>query len=462
MSKNKIEQWSRDPVYVTESIPASGAHEITPEEIERESIPTPKHLRVLKELGRGGMGCIHPATDRHLLRHVALKRLDRRLASEPYYRDGFIAEAQITGQLEHPNIVPVHELALDERDALYFTMKLVIGTSLDRWFLEPEHALGTSARLESGLEILIKVCDAVAYAHHRGVIHRDLKPGNIMIASFGQVYVMDWGLARLTRLAPSYRRRAEVPGMVGTLEYMAPEQASGDPTQMDERADVFGIGAILYELLSGRCPYGHERHGGDQDEELLLERVRAGAVVPIDAVTTGLGASKQIRAIVDRATHPNPNERYQSVLELRDDIAGFLRRGMHLPRKNVPAGTIIIREGDAGDAAFIITSGTCRVYRDVDSEQETLAVLGPGDVFGEMALLLDERRVASVEAVTNVTLLVLDKTTMTEGLGVGGWTGALVRALARRFHDLELKIRSLGVERDKNGVPAPVRLRPAR
>jgi len=443
VSKNEDEEWSREPVYVTESIPVSGAHEVTPDEIEREAIPVPRHLRVLKELARGGMGCIHPATDRHLLRHVALKRLERSLADEPYYRDGFIAEAQITGQLEHPNIVPVHELAFDEQGALYFTMKLVLGTSLDQWLSEPEHALGTSARLERGLEILVKVCDAVAYAHHRGVVHRDLKPGNVMVASFGQVYVMDWGLARLTRLAPAYRRRAEVPGMVGTIAYMAPEQASGDPAQMDERTDVFGIGAILYELLSGHCPYGDT-----QSDEVLLARVRAGAVVSIDAATAGLGLAKQIRAIVERATQPNPSKRHQSVLELRDEITAFLRHGLHLPQKRVSAGTLIIREGEIGDAAFIITSGNCRVFRDVNGSQETLSGLGVGDIFGEMALLLDEPRAASVEATSEVTLLVLDKATLGAGLGTGGWTGTLVRALARRFHDLELKMRSLGVERD--------------
>jgi CRP-like cAMP-binding protein len=133
---------------------------------------------------------------------------------------------------------------------------------------------------------------------------------------------------------------------------------------------------------------------------------------------------------------------------------------MHLPRKGFAPGAIIIRENDIGDAAFIITSGTCRVYRDVGEQQETLATLGPGDVFGEMALLLDERRVASVEAVSNVTVLVLDKATMTEGLGVGGWTGALVRALARRFHHLELKVRSLGVNRGDEPLPPSIRARP--
>src|SRR5262249_44851861 len=110
-------------------------------------------------------------------------------------------------------------------------------------------------------------------------------------------------------------------------------------------------------------------------------------------------------------------------------------------------GQVIIREGDIGDAAYMIVSGRCRAYRAVGDGQETLAVMDSGDVFGEMALLLDEPRAASVEALDKVTVLVLGKSTMTEGLGLGGWTGALVRALAQRFHDLEHRVRSSGMRR---------------
>ncbi len=208
-------QTDAQPVYVIESIPVGGANEISRAEIAAEGIPTPDHLRLYPELGRGGMGRIHPATDRNLLRHVALKRLAKELVSEPFYRDGFVAEAQITGQLEHPNIVPVHELALDDNGVPYFTMKLVQGQGFHQWLLDARYRPGSTERLEEGLEIFLKVCDAVAYAHHRGVIHRDLKPDNIIVASFGQVYVMDWGLARLSRTRPaSGKKRAD--GSAGT------------------------------------------------------------------------------------------------------------------------------------------------------------------------------------------------------------------------------------------------------
>jgi serine/threonine-protein kinase len=440
------------PVYVIESIPVAGDNQISPEEIAAEGIPTPPHLRLFPELGRGGMGRIHPATDRNLVRHVALKRLDKELAYEPFYRDGFIAEAQITGQLEHPNVVPVHELAIDESGVPYFTMKLVQGIPFNRWLSDPTRPLGSTERIEGGLEVLLKVCDAVAYAHHRGVVHRDLKPENVMVASFGQVYLMDWGLARLTKTRPASGEgsQMEAPGPCGTPDYMAPEQARGNPSEMDERSDVFGLGAILYEIVSGKVPYGKHR-GADA----VLRQARLGAVVPIEEASAGVGVSKMLRNIVSRATSPKPADRYQTVLEFQRDVFSFLRGGLHLPRRAFAPGEVIIREGDHGDAAYMIVNGKCRAYRTVGSEKETLAVMQSGDVFGEMALLLEEPRAATVEAVDRVTVLVLDKHTMTEGLGIDGWTGALVRALASRFRDLEHQVRNSGMRRGSMAPESP-------
>jgi serine/threonine-protein kinase len=433
------------PVYVIEKIPVGGDNELNPVDIRNEGIPTPAHLRIFKELARGGMGRIHPATDRNLLRHVAMKRLDKDLAKEAFYRDGFVAEAQMTGQLEHPNIVPVHELAIDQATGVpFFTMKLVQGVSFERWLRDPSRPLGSTERIEEGLEIFVKVCDAIAYAHHRGVIHRDLKPENIMVAGFGQVYLMDWGLARLTRTRPASGKMAqmEAPGPVGTPGFMSPEQARGNPAEMDERSDVFGMGAVLYQVVSGKTPFG-DLH--DIDE--VMRRSEKGQVTSIEQATAGIGISKRLRDIVARAVAPAPADRYQTIVELQKDVNSFLRGGLHLPRKLFQPGEIIIREGDKGDAAYMIVSGKCRAFRKVGDQQETLTTMSAGDVFGEMALLLEEPRAASVEAVDKVTVLVLDKATMTEGLGIGGWTGALVRALAARFMGLEQQVRNSGMRR---------------
>jgi serine/threonine-protein kinase len=431
-----------ESVRVIESIPIRAKSDLSPEIVASEKIPSPPHLSVSPELAEGGMGHVHPALDRNLLRRVALKRLDKEYISTPFYRDSFIAEAQMTGQLEHPNIVPVHELSIDPNGVPFFTMKLISGGSFGDWLWK--RPPGTVERIEGGIEILLKVCDALAYAHHRGVIHRDLKPANIMVGDFGQVYLMDWGLARLTRSAPASGEGAlmNAEGPVGTPDYMSPEQARGKPRDVDERTDVFGVGALLFEVLAGHGPYGRE-----PDAQRMIQLAASGQVVSIDAACERFGVARRIRAIAERATAPDPAKRYPSLKELQDAMRAFLHGGMHLPRKTFRAGEIVFREGEKGDAAYMIIAGRCRAYREVDGVEETLAIMEPGDAFGEMALILFEPRAATVAAVEDSTVLVLDQATLNEGLGLSGWTGALVRALAQRFADLEQLVRSSGLRR---------------
>jgi eukaryotic-like serine/threonine-protein kinase len=440
-----------EPVMVMEQIPAAGDHDILPEEAATAGIPTPDHLVVYREFARGGMGRIHPATDRNLLRHVALKRLDPSFAKVRMYRDGFIAEAQMTGQLEHPNIVPVHELSVTPSGVPYFTMKLVQGSSLHDWLADAARPVGSTERLSQGLEVFIKVCDAVAYAHHRGVVHRDLKPDNIMIADFGQVYVMDWGLARLTKSRAFSRERSqmEARGPVGTPSYMSPEQALGDPAHMDERSDIFGLGAILYEILTGKSPYGSHKNA-----EAVVELAKAAKTIPVELVVRQLGISQRIATpqricrIVDKAIAADPNARFQTVLDLQQEVRAFLQGGLHLPSMVFSPGAVIVREGEPGDAAYLIVSGRCQVSRRTDDSEEILLEMNPGDVFGEMALLLEEPRAATVRALDTVTVLVLDKRTVSEGLGVESWVSSLVTVLAQRFRNLEQQVRASGIRRN--------------
>src|SRR5579862_1492985 len=156
--------------------------------------PRPQvRLRDEGEIARGGMGSIRRIYDNELRRPLARKVIDPRLGADPYSAQRFIDEARITGMLDHPNIVPIHELAADDRTQASYTMKLVEGQTLTALIA----AQKTRRDLEHILQCVIKVCDALAFAHSRGVIHRDLKPDNIMVGSFGQVYVMDWGLAQV-------------------------------------------------------------------------------------------------------------------------------------------------------------------------------------------------------------------------------------------------------------------------
>jgi eukaryotic-like serine/threonine-protein kinase len=272
--------------------------------------------RAFPEVGRGSTGRVHAAQDETLRRRVAVKRLDPELAKDAFYRNSFITEALINGQLEHPNIVPVYQLASDDDGVPFFTTKLVDGISLVQWLGNPDHPPGSQDRLDEGLEIFLKVCDAVAYAHHRGIIHLDIKPDNIMVGGFGQVYLLDWSVAR-----PSRPESADdEPEAVGTPGYLAPEQARGNFAEIGQRSDVFGLGAVLYEIVSGKAPYGDHR-GSEQ----LLRQARIGSVVPIEHAAAGLPISKCLRDIVRGATAPSPAERYATVVELARAVLAFAR-----------------------------------------------------------------------------------------------------------------------------------------
>jgi tetratricopeptide (TPR) repeat protein len=223
---------------------------------------------VLGELGRGGMGLVLRRRDLHLGRDLAVKLLHEEYQGQPHLIRRFINEARICGRLQHPGIVPVHELGALADGRPYFTMKLVEGRTLADLLKERGDPAQDRPRL---LAVFEQVCQAVAYARSKGVIHRDLKPGNVMVGAFGEVQVMDWGLAKaLARDAAGPPAEGAVGGgpgggdrwlgtqlghALGTLPYMPPEQARGEVGRMDERCDVFSLGAILCEVLTGWPPF---------------------------------------------------------------------------------------------------------------------------------------------------------------------------------------------------------------
>jgi len=259
-------------------------------------------------LGRGGMADVRAATDHKLRREVAIKVLR---AVTPGQRARFLAEAEITARLEHPNVVPVQDLGEMPDGTPYLVMKQVRGRSLA--LLQSEGRLS----LEATLGIFRKVCDALAFAHARGVLHRDLKPENVMVGEFGEVLLMDWGIAWSMEAAgpeAGTRRRGE---LAGTPAFMSPEQAAGAPEGLDARSDIYGLGAVLYALLTGEAPLS-----GEPDR--VLEDVRRGAIRPPRALRPDLPA--ELERIVLRAMALRPEDRYPSVRALIEDIDAFLER----------------------------------------------------------------------------------------------------------------------------------------
>jgi serine/threonine-protein kinase len=402
-------------------------------------------------VGRGGSGIVVRAFDQVMLREVAIKVLDPELSGDAAEIDRFSEEARINGQLEHPNIVPVYELGVDRRRRRFLCMKFVEGVTLE----EALHRLG-DARLEPThlakfLQVFVKVCDAVSFAHSRGVIHRDLKPTNVMISDFGQVYVLDWGIARLRppeagRSGPrvvvgpghAERSEAEPPGSwVGTAGYMAPEQLRGQNATLDERTDVFALGATLYQVLTGQPPLTPEIL------RAIWMQAPPPAILPPDALVPSQRIPPELSRIALRALSYERADRYASVAELQRDVEAFQRGAWELPRMALAAGAMIVTEGEPGNAAYVILEGRCVAYRVEGGAEVELRVMGPGEVFGETAVFTDKPRTASVKALTDVVLMVVTSEVLSNALGLSSWMGAFVKALADRFRELDERLRNV-------------------
>lgn len=302
---------------------------------------------LLKEFGKGGMGKILLVRDEHLGRDIALKQLlpDRlpgatrtgaptvEMLTVPIIAR-FLQEARVTGQLEHPSIVPVYELGYRADGSLYYTMKFVRGRTLQS-VLEEKKTFQERLPL---LNHFLNLCQAIAYAHSRSVVHRDIKPLNVMIGEFGETVVIDWGIAKIRghkdihakeieetvqslRIGDAEATAKTVYGQtIGSPYFMPPEQAQGRMDQVDERSDVYSLGAVLYTILTGQTPYS-----GSTVRE-FLQKVKDFPPKPVRELEPN--APPELAAVCARAMAPKPEDRYPSAKELAAEIEKFLAGGL--------------------------------------------------------------------------------------------------------------------------------------
>lgn len=260
---------------------------------------TVSHYRILEKLGEGGMGVVYKAEDLQLQRLVALKFLPPHVSSDSEEKARFIHEARSASALNHPNVTTIHEIS-DSPEGLFIAMEYVEGKTLRQVIKDG------ALQLKKVLDIGIQMCEGLAMAHEKGVIHRDIKSENIMVTARGQVKIMDFGLAKLKGASKLTRTGTTL----GTIGYMSPEQASGE--EVDSRSDIFSVGVVLYELLTGRLPFQGENHAAIMNAIMYEE--------PQPVARFNAQASAKLADAVSKALAKDKEERYQHIDDLMTDL----------------------------------------------------------------------------------------------------------------------------------------------
>ncbi|MBO4632726.1 MAG: protein kinase, partial [Lentisphaeria bacterium] len=276
---------------------------------------------VLEEFAEGGLATVSIARDRNLRRVVAIKSLKEEAEKKPEVVDAFVAEAKVTAQLDHPAIIPIYGLTGDARKGIHLSMKLVNGRTLRDYLrnitlnyrIKGIKTFDEGAQLRKRLEIFLRVCDAIAYAHHRNIIHRDLKPENIMLGEYMEVYVVDWGLAKV--IEKEGDTAAEDTKISGTPRYFSPEALRGK--KCDARADIFTLGLILQEIVTLQFAVK------GRDEKMYMEHIVSGELEPIRHLFKWR-IDKPLQSIIRKATAYRVEDRYQTVSDLSDDLRRYM------------------------------------------------------------------------------------------------------------------------------------------
>jgi len=306
-----------------------------------ESVP-PSRFEFLGTVGKGAMGEVLLARDPHLGRHVAYKKIHSQMAGNRQVMSRFFSEAQITAQLDHPAIIPIYNLEVTPEGQIAYTMKLIKGKTLKELIQETQKRYSEGQPIDDNHSLnhllghFLKVCDALYFSHTKGVIHRDLKPANIMIGPYNEVYVMDWGIARVMggheermdeevvkliqpdQDAPPLER-TQMGMILGTPRYLSPEQAAGKNDQLDGRSDQFALGLILFELITLKPSFV-----ASSPIDLLKKTLKA-EKEPMVHVSPKVRIPHELAAIVHKATARKRDQRYASVQEMADDLRRYLR-----------------------------------------------------------------------------------------------------------------------------------------
>lgn len=412
-----------------------------------------ERYRYLTTLGEGSFGTVHRCFDSYLNRVTARKSLLDISRAESAHLQALIREARLISYLEHPGVISIYDGLLGDDGLFCYTMKEIEGQSLED-LLNSYEDREQPFPLSQCVNIFTKICETLDYVHDKGVIHLDLKPQNIMIGTYGEVSIVDWGTARLydpkkylAYLEPFGVEQGQLSmnpqseKVEGTPPYMSPEQLQRQNPNLGPGSDIFSAGVVLYLMLSGRFPFSIQDLGTYFQELLnktpeLLHQQRGD--IPL-----------RLSQICAKMLEKEPSQRYQSFHEILEDLQDYSNAGQSFDLRTYPPNTVIFEMGAQGEYAFQILEGVVEIYVDIDGKPKVVATRGQGEVVGELAVLFKGRRTASVRTLTKTVVKIMTEETIEEELEkLDPWIGQMLLSLSKKV----LEYHEATVEAERTGI----------
>ncbi len=402
-------------------------------EANRHSIKKKKNkerYRIIGPLGQGKYSEVFNCFDEELNRTVALKQLREEHICNQTIVQSFLNEAKLLSFLEHPGVMMLYDIFLNEAGAPAYTMKLVKGNNL-RW----EYGIKTRAGL---LNIFIKLCETLASVHDNGIVHLDLNPENIMVGPYGEVVIIDWGNARIFNDKPykeylQFICRAPLPPVWNQFSpfdsvspYYSPELLFHQPDYLSPSSDIFSMGVILYEMMSGTVPFA------SNSPEQIKSQLRQCDFQPLHQRCPEI--PKFLSQICAKMMAADPYNRYHSINSVLTDLDKLQNSGQTFHKRVLKKGEVLFTEGEPGDFAFIILSGTLEVSRISGGDKIVLAYLKKEEIGGELALFTNQPRSATIIALEETTLSLLSRESVeNELIKLSPWVQNMIFGLSKRF-----------------------------
>jgi len=412
---------------------------------------TTSRYLVEKKLGEGALGEVNLEFDTFLHRHVAVKHLKKKFRSDAYQVQMFLNEAKLVSFLNHRGIITTYDLFVQKGGGPGYAMGLVEGQPL-------EELLG-SLPFSRLVQIFTKICETMAYAHSRGVAHLDLKPENVMAGRYGEVVIVDWGIARIfddrpykayvgaTPTEDSSLFFAESAQGCGTPLYMSPEHITLSRDQLGAQADIWSLGVLFFRMCTGRFPF-MAKNPAD-----LFQLIQYRSAPSAAAFNPQLPVAYS--DIIRKMLHIDPRVRYQKCSEILADLEQVHQSGQAFEKYSFGFGQDIFRQGDRGDYAFTIISGTVQILREFNGQQKVLATLGVGEIVGELALFTAQPRTATARVCSKqATIAIMHRQQVEAELHkLAPWVPRMITTLSDRFNKVNTDAALLHSRQNYSGDP---------